>query len=92
MIVMTKGTFKRDVSRVKSLYLLTALQDKINQIETASTPEHITGLKLLRGYATHYRIHVRTQVESFRIGAVIRGKTIRLVRFLPRNKIYKKFP
>ena len=92
MNVMTKGTFKRDVSHVKSLSLLTALREKISQIEEAPALHHITGLKLLQGYKTHYRIHVRTEENSFRIGAIIRGNTIRLIRFLPRSKIYKIFP
>lgn len=92
MNIMTKGTFKRDVSRVKALSLLAALREKISQIEVAPTLHHITGLKLLRGYTNHYRIQVRTGEDSFRIGAIILGNTIRLVRFLPGNKIYKKFP
>jgi mRNA-degrading endonuclease RelE of RelBE toxin-antitoxin system len=92
MNVFAKGSFKRDVARIKTLSLLIALREKIDQIENAPTPQHITGLKLLRGYTTHYRIQVRTEVLSFRIGAVIRGNTIRLVRFLPRHKIYKQFP
>ncbi len=91
MNVMIKGTFKRDVSRVKTLSLLTALREKINQIETAPTLHSITGLKLLRDYTTHYRIQVRTEEDSFRIGATIRGNTILLVRFLSRSKIYKNF-
>ena len=57
MNVLTKGTFKRDVSRVKTLSLLVALREKITQVET-----------------------------------IIRGNTIRLVRFPPRSKIYKNFP
>ena len=92
MNVTTKGTFKRDVSRVKTHTLLVALSEKIVQIETAPTLGSITGLKLLRGYTTHYRIQVRTVEDSYRIGAIIRGNSIRLVRFLPRNSIYKIFP
>ena len=92
MNVFTKGTFKRDVAQIKTLSLLIALREKIDQIENAPTLHHITGLKLLRGYSTHYRIQVRTEAASFRIGAIIRGNTIRLVRFLPRHKIYKNFP
>ena len=92
MNVLTKATFKRDVSRVKTLSLLVALREKITQVETAPALSFITGLKLLRGYTTHYRIQVRTAEDSFRIGAIIRGNNIRLVRFLPRSKIYKNFP
>jgi len=84
--IFIKGSFKRDTARVHDATLLIALQEKITQIETAKNIQHITSMKLLRGYRTHYRIQVRTQEESFRIGAVIRGNSIWLVRFLSRKK------
>ena len=46
---------------------------RIEQIEKAKTVEHITGLKKLRGYISHYRVYVKTAQQSFRIGAMIRG-------------------
>jgi len=90
--VYTKGSFHRDVAGISDVVLLRALKEKIDQIKSASGVAHITGLKLLKGYRVHYRIYVRTDSASFRIGAVIRGNTIWLVRFLPRRTIYQKFP
>ena len=72
--------------------LLIALREKIEQLEKAPDISHITGLKLLRSYKTHYRIKVITDGSSYRIGAVIRGNTIWLVHFLSRKKIYQRFP
>ena len=92
MTVITMGSFKRDVAQIKNPSLLTALRKKIDQIETADTLHQITGLKLLCGYSTQYRIQVRTEKDSYRIGAVIRSNTIWLVRFLSRKKIYQQFP
>ena len=92
MNVFTKGTFERDVEGVSDVVLLEALHEKIQQIEIASAIGQITGLKLLRGYKTHYRIKLIANDASFRIGAIIRGNTIWLVRFLPRKKIYQQFP
>ncbi len=92
MKVFVKGSFKRDVARVSDLSLLLALQEKVAQIEMAIDATNITGLKLLRGYQTHYRIYVRTPGTSYRVGAVIRGQSIWLVRFLPRRTIYQQFP
>ena len=66
--------------------------EKITQIEKAKTIDNITGLKLLRTYKVHYRIKVETYCQQYRIGAVIRGKTIWLIRFLSRKKIYDLFP
>ena len=92
MRISIKGVFKKNTDRINDIDLLSALQSKIEQIERAKSVEYITGLKLLRGYRTHYRIYVRTEKDSYRIGAVIRGQSITLVRFLPRRIIYKQFP
>lgn len=92
MNVFSKGTFHRDVAALSDVVLLVALREKIEQFEKAPDISHITGLKLLRGYETHYRIKVITDIASYRIGAVIRGNTISLVHFLSRKKIYQQFP
>lgn len=92
MKITLKPSFGRDIDRVKSRELLIALGEKIDQILAAKSTEQITGLKLLRGYTHHYRIYVKTEKLSYRIGAVIRGDMVWLVRFLPRKYVYKKFP
>ena len=92
MIVTVRGSFKKDVSHIRHYDLVTSLEEKIKQIESAHDLTHVTGLKLLRGYTSHYRIIIRTEKYSFRIGAIIYGRTICLVRFLSRKKIYKEFP
>jgi len=90
--VIVKGSFDRDISKIRSRDLRLKLSDKIMQIEAAKDISTVTGVKLLRGYTNHYRISVKTEVESYRIGAIIRGTSIWLVRFLPRKTIYLKFP
>ncbi len=92
MQVIIRGSFKKDVSRVSHYSLVIALKEKIKQIETVPRPGHITGLKLLRGYSSYYRILVKTEKHSYRIGAIMRGRTIWLIRFLSRKMIYKEFP
>ncbi len=92
MRISIKGVFKKDTDRVNDVDLLIALQSKIEQIERAKSIEYITGVKLLRGYRTHYRIYVHTEKNSYRVGAIIRGQLVTLVRFLPRRIIYKQFP
>jgi hypothetical protein len=69
-----------------------ALDNKNSQIEKAENITHITGVILLEGYSHHYRIIVKSKNYSYRIGAIIRGETIWVVRFLPRKIVYKKFP
>jgi mRNA-degrading endonuclease RelE of RelBE toxin-antitoxin system len=92
MNIFSKGTFHRDVAALSDLVLLVALREKIEELEKAPDITRVTGLKLLRGYETHYRIKVITSNASYRIGAVIRGNTIWLVRFISRKKIYQRFP
>jgi len=92
MNLLFKPKFRRDVEKVNNRALLIALQEKLQQIRNASTPSQITGLKLLRSYRSHYRILVKTEKHSYRIGAVIRNDTIWLVRFLSRKTIYLEFP
>jgi hypothetical protein len=92
MRILVKPAFDRDIDKVRSKPLLQELDKKIAQIEKAKSTETITGLKLLRTYKVHYRIKVETGRKQYRIGAIIRGGTVWLVRFLPRKKIYELFP
>lgn len=92
MKITVKPRFVRDVNRVRSRLLRAALDEKLDQILAAKTISQITGLKKLRGYTHHFRIYVKTEKLSYRIGAIIRGEMVWLVRFLPRKSIYKKFP
>ena len=92
MKIVIKPAFKRDVDRARNNELLRALFDKIQQIENAKSVQQVTGLKQLRGNNTYYRIYVKANRYSYRIGALIKGSTIWRVRFLPRRIIYRKFP
>ena len=89
---LLKAVLTGDINKVKSKSLRIALSDKIRQIEIAKDISSVTGVKLLRGYTHHFRIAVKSEVESYRIGAIIRGEKIWLVRFLPRKTVYRQFP
>jgi len=90
--IIIKRSFKRDRDKVSNTDLLQELVSKLEQIERAKSHANITGLKPMIGYATMYRIYVKAGKQSYRIGAIIRGNTIWLVRFLSRKKIYGQFP
>jgi len=92
MKIIVKKSFDRDIDKLRSKELRLSLDTKISQIEKAKSIANITGVKLLKGYTTHYRIVVKTAILSYRIGVVIRGETVYLVRFLPRKIVYKQFP
>ena len=92
MKVIFKPKFKRDSEKINNRELLLALKEKIQKIKEAESPDYITGLKLLRGYTHHFRIILKTDKFNYRIGAMIRGNKIWMVRFLPRSVVYKQFP
>jgi mRNA interferase RelE/StbE len=92
MKIIFKGSFDRDLDKIRNKELRKALDDKISQILKARNLQHITGIKLLRGYSHHYRIIVRTSKFTYRIGVIVRENSIWMVRFLPRKLVYKEFP
>lgn len=83
---------ERDVDKLRYKRLKATIDSKITQIENAKSIAQITGIKRLRAYKIHYRIKVETLKTKYRIGAIVRGNTIWLVRFSPRKKIYFEFP
>jgi hypothetical protein len=49
MKVIVKGSFDRDISKVRNKALRLKLSDKITQIESAKDISCVTGVKLFRG-------------------------------------------
>mgnify|MGYP002378025451 CR=1 FL=1 len=92
MKLIIKLSFEKDIGIIKDKVLKQALIEKIDQMDRAKNVCNITGVKLLRGYQTHYRIKVESENLKYRIGAIIRNDIIWLVRFLPRKKVYTIFP
>lgn len=92
MKVIFKGSFERDIDKIRNKELRFALDDKIAQILKAENIHHITGLKVLQGYSHHFRILVKSPKLTYRIGAIVRENSIWMVRFLPRKSVYRKFP
>ena len=92
MKIIVKPAFDLYVDKLRERDLKIMLDEKIIQIENAKSIIQITGLKLLRGYKTHYRIKVESQKFKYRIGAIIRKDTVWLIRFAPRKKINVEFP
>ena len=92
MKVFANGSFDRDIDKIRNKELQHALDDKILQLEKAKDVSQVTGLKLLKGYTHHFRIKIETTKHKYRIGVIIRGNKIWLIRFLPRKSVYRKFP
>lgn len=60
----------------------------LNTMEQASNLSDLTGIKKLKGYQNFYRV----QVGAYRLGFILEGNSIVLVRFLHRREIYRFFP
>lgn len=83
-----KAQFNRDID-IKDAHLLEAVHNAILNVKSAKALSRIHGLKKLRKYKTHYRIKIE---GDYRIGVIIRGKTIWFSRFGHRSNFYKSFP
>ncbi len=92
MNIIFKGSFDRDLDKIRNKDLRNALDDKISQILKAQHLNQITGIKVLRGYTRHYRIIVKSSKLTYRMGVIVRENSIWMVRFLPRKSVYRKFP
>ena len=88
MKVAFRKSFTRDLRRIADQKLLGRVEERISEIELATTLRDVRELKKLAGTENYYRI----RVGEFRIGLIARQGEIALVRFLHRRDIYKYFP
>jgi len=83
-----RGSFARDLKRIKEKSLLSQVKVVIEQVEQASSLQEISNLKRLRGGGSYYRI----RIGDYRTGLRIENATVIFVRFLHRREIYRYFP
>jgi len=86
--VQFKDSFVKDLRKVKDKAALKRVKEVIEQAEQARSLQDVTNLKKLKGGRNYYRI----RVGEFRIGLIIEGDEIMLVRCLSRKEIYRYFP
>ena len=82
------GQFNKDVKGLNR-NLSEAIHKSILNVKTASSVPGIHNLVKLKKYKTHFRIRIEGE---YRIGVIIRGKTVWFVRFAHRTVFYKNFP
>lgn len=83
-----KGSFAKDLKRVKEKELLSRVREVIEVIEKSSSLAEIPNLKKLKGGGNYFRL----RVSDYRIGLSLENDTVIFVRFLNRKDIYKYFP
>ncbi len=89
MKTIFKKSFIRDLkTHVRDKTLLGRIQKIILEVETANSIISIKNLKKLKAEGSYYRM----KVGNYRIGLIIKNKTVTFVRILHRKEIYRYFP
>ena len=81
-------TFEKDLRKIKSKPLDKKVALLIRDLLAAESLTEIRNLKMLKGSDVHYRI----RLGDYRVGLIVSGKTLILVRILHRKEIYRFFP
>jgi len=88
MKLLIDKSFEKDIHKIADKKLLNTIADSIEDIKLKSKLSEITNCKKLTGSKDCYRI----RIGDYRLGFVFENKTIELVRFLHRSKMYDFFP
>ena len=88
MKVFVDRSFELDISEIVNQKLLARIADIIEHIEDCNSLSEIPNIKKLKGTNDCFRI----RIGDYRIGLRAKSDEIKLIRFLNRKDIYKKFP
>lgn len=89
MKVEFEKSFLKSIENINNSKTLLKIETIILQCESAKTLFEIRNIKKLSGFSNYFRI----KIGDYRMGFELLDKeTIRLIIFLHRKDIYKKFP
>ncbi len=88
MTIDYKASFHGDIKKLKDKEQAARLKEIISEIKAVKNLSEIKNIRKIEGSPNHYRI----KTGDYRIGLVLSGDTIMLVRFLNRKEIYRYFP
>ena len=88
MKVEFRRSFARDLKKLEDKGILNRVKQTIEDLERASRLPDVQGIRKLRGEVRYYRI----RIGDYRLGVVVEGEVVTLVRFLHRRDIYRYFP
>jgi mRNA interferase RelE/StbE len=86
--VSFRRSFAKDLKKIRSKSLLHDVQDVIEQLEQRPSLHEIPNVKHLTSEGSYYRI----RIGEYRLGLLVDGDTVTVVRFLHRRDIYRYFP
>ena len=83
-----KESFSRDLKKIKDKKLLKRISGLIKEVEKVNSLLGIKSLRKLKTGRNYYRI----RIGDYRIGIIVKAKTIIFVRALHRKELYRYFP
>lgn len=83
-----KGSFVRDLKKIKEKQLQGQIRELIEKVEASANITELESMKKLTGSDVYYRI----RLGDYRVGLKIENNTVYFVRFLHRKDIYRYFP
>jgi mRNA interferase RelE/StbE len=81
-------SFERDLRKVRDRTLLDRVKVILLELEESETLETILSVKPMKGYPEYFRI----RIGDYRLGLKRTNDGLRIIRFLCRGDIYRKFP
>lgn len=81
-------SFERDLRKIRDKTLLNRLKAVLLELEKAEFLESISSVKSMKGYPEYFRI----RIGDYRLGLKRTDNCLRIIRFLSRSDIYRKFP
>ncbi len=83
-----RETFTKDLRQLRQPEVRARVKQVIEAIERAADLTEIPQLRKLQGAGASYRI----RIGDYRLGLVVEGDQVKLVRILHRREIYRYFP
>lgn len=83
-----RTSFERDLRKVRDRQVLTRVAAAIREIEGAESLGDLRSVKPLVGSPGFYRI----RIGDYRLGMLVEGEAVEIVRFLHRREVYRYFP
>jgi mRNA interferase RelE/StbE len=81
-------SFERDLRKVRDRTLLDRVKVILLELEESETLETILSVKPMQGSPEYFRI----RIGDYRLGLKRTNDGLRIIRFLSRGDIYRKFP
>lgn len=88
MKVSFRRSFAKDLKKIRGKALRHEVQAVIEQLEQRTSLHEIPNVKHLTSEGSYYRI----RIGEYRLGLLLEGDSVTVVRFLHRRDIYRYFP